>query len=889
MPELPRGTVTFLFTDIEGSTALWERERAAMATAIARHLAVLDAAISAHQGIHFKTVGDSVQAVFSSAPNAVAAAIDAQRALLGEPWEAVVPLRVRMALHTGEAIPDAHGDYLAAPLNRLSRLLTAGHGEQILLSQAVQQLARDALPERVVLRDLGEHRLRDLLEPERVWQVMALGLPADFPPLASLENRPTNLPRQPTPFLGREQAVNELAALLSRDDVQLVTLTGPGGTGKTRLALQAAAEVLNQFPEGVWFVDLAPLTDPALVASAIASVVGVRSDGAGATSDALASFLRAKQMLLVLDNFEHLLGGAPVVGELLCVCPNLTVLATSRAPLRLRAEREVPVPPLAVPDPARHEPLERLTQYEAVRLFIERALAAKPDFAVNHENAPAVAEICARLDGLPLAIELAAARVRMLPPQALLRRLEHRLSLLTSGARDAPQQQRTLRDAIAWSYDLLAADEQTLFRRLGIFAGGCTLEMAEAVVDPDGSLDVFTGLASLIEESLLRQVARAEDEPRFRMMETIREFALEQLATSGELREVRNRLAAWYLQQTEESIAAFETRFVVEAVERLEADYPNLIASLEWLEHTNESEDFLRLAGAVGDFWYLTGRLGEGRAWLERALAAAPKAMIAARVWALYAAGHLAHRFAEDEVATARLHESVALARQLGLPRHEGGALLFLGVMDEDRGNYDDAERHLLAGGEMFERSDGHRPNIATFHLGVVAYGKGELDRARQLWEDALAASLATNEAVVATWCLQYLGLLAAECGQPSAAANSIRRSVALGHTVAHRHHQGRLLNILAVLASFRGMGDIAARLQGAAAAQEGYGDRAELPERLTFESTEAQLRVALGEEGYNQARNKGAAFRPEELIATMDAILEAAVAQDEEQSPGTP
>ncbi len=542
MPELPSGTVTFLFTDIEGSTALWERDRAAMAAAVQRHLSLLDAAIQTHRGVLYKTVGDGVQAAFSTAADAVAAAVEAQRMVLAQDWGSVGPLRVRMALHAGEAEPQ-DDDYLTAPLNRLARLLVSGHGGQVLVSHAVQQLVRGALPVDVELRDLREHRLRDLLEPERVWQVLAPGLPTDYPPLKTLDSRPNNLPRQPTPFLGREQLVVDLTALLRREDVQLLTLTGPGGTGKTRLALQVAAEVLDAFPDGVFFVDLAALTDSALIASAIAGAVGVRSDGAGATPEALAAFLRDKQVLLLLDNFEHLVAGAPVVGELLRLCPELTVLATSRAPLHLRAERELPVPPLSLPDPARHEPLERLIEYEAVRLFIDRAIAAKPDFTVDNQNAPAVAEICARLDGLPLAIELAAARVRLLPPQALLQRLEQRLPLLTSGARDAPQRQRTLRDAIAWSHDLLSSDEQTLFRRLGVFAGGCTLEAAEVVVNPDGELDVFTGLASLIDEALLRQGAGSGDEPRFRMLETIREFALERLATSGEEGAVRSRLA----------------------------------------------------------------------------------------------------------------------------------------------------------------------------------------------------------------------------------------------------------------------------------------------------------------------------------------------------------
>jgi class 3 adenylate cyclase len=321
MPDFPSGTVTFLFTDIEGSTALWERNRQAMAQAVERHIALLDAAIHAHGGVHFKTVGDAVQAAFPTAPDAVAAALAAQRAVLAEDWSAVGELRVRMALHAGEAIPDERGDYLAAPLNRLSRLLSTGYGSLILLSQTVQQLTRSALPDGVALRDLGEHRLRDLLEPELVFQLLHPDLPEQFPPLKSLESRPNNLPRQPTPFLGREREVGAVVELLRREDVQLLTLTGPGGSGKTRLALQAAADLLDNFPDGVFLVELAPLAEAGLVSSAIATALGLREIGSHSPQDAVIAFLRDKRLLLVLDNVEHILEAAPGVGTLLIASP----------------------------------------------------------------------------------------------------------------------------------------------------------------------------------------------------------------------------------------------------------------------------------------------------------------------------------------------------------------------------------------------------------------------------------------------------------------------------------------------------------------------------------------------------------------------------------------
>jgi class 3 adenylate cyclase len=416
MPDLPSGTVTFLFTDIEGSTALWERDRIAMREAVDRQLAILQSLISAHQGVLFKTVRDSTQAAFGTAEEALRAALASQRALLAEDWtDAPGPLRVRMALHAGEAVPDPRGDYLAAPLNRLARLLSTGYGGQILLSQAVQQLSRGALPAGTTLQDLGEHRLRDLLEPEHVFQLRHPELPTESPPLKSLENRPNNLPLQPTPFLGRAQEVQQVVDLRHRTDVRFLTLTGPGGTGKTRLALQAAAELLDDFSDGVFFVPLAPLTDPDLVLATIATTFGLRDEGSQPLAERLEEYLTTKQLLLVLDNFEHLATAGPAMGDLLRASPGVKVLATSRMPLRLRAEREYAVPPLGLPRRKPPPPPEQLSQFEAVRLFIERAQAVRSDFTIDNETAPAVAEICWRLDGLPLAIELAAARIRMLP------------------------------------------------------------------------------------------------------------------------------------------------------------------------------------------------------------------------------------------------------------------------------------------------------------------------------------------------------------------------------------------------------------------------------------------------------------------------------------------
>jgi predicted ATPase/class 3 adenylate cyclase len=546
MAEAPSGTVTFLFTDIEGSTRLWERSQERMQSVLAQHDVLLREGIERQGGYVFKTVGDAFCAAFPAAPEALAAALSAQRALARE--EALAALRVRMALHTGAA-EERGGDFFGPPLNRVARLLAAGHGGQVLLSRATQELVRDSLPAGAFLRDLGEHRLRDLTRPEHIFQLTAPELPSEFPPLRTLELRLHNLPLQPTPLIGREKEVHEVTERLRRSEVRLLTLTGPGGTGKTRLALQAAAELVEEFEDGVFFVNLAPLTDPELVPSSIAQVLGVRETGGRSLPERLHEHLRERRMLLVLDNFEQVVEAAPVVTALLAAAPRLKVLVTSRTALHLRGEKGYVVPPLSLPDPKQLPPLERLGQYEAVRLFIERALDVRGDFAVTDENAPAVAEICHRLDGLPLAIELAAARIRILSPEALLRRLENRLKLLTGGARDLPERQRTLQATIGWSHDLLSEAEKVLFRRLPVFTGGRTLEAIETVCDAEGELglDVLEGVTSLVDKSLLRQEEGIGGEPRLVMLETIHEYAREKLEESGEGQEIRRRHAEFFL------------------------------------------------------------------------------------------------------------------------------------------------------------------------------------------------------------------------------------------------------------------------------------------------------------------------------------------------------
>jgi predicted ATPase/class 3 adenylate cyclase len=602
MAELPTGTVTLLFTDIEGSTRLLRRVGDAYADLLAEHRRLLVEAFEGNRGTIVDSEGDAFFVAFASARDAVAGAEAAQRALAGHPWPGDEELRVRMGLHTGEPrLVD--GRYVGLDVHHAARVMAAGHGGQVLLSESTRAL----LDEGTRLRDLGEHRLKDLSQPQRLYQLDADGLPAEFPPLKTLDNRPTNLPVQPNELIGRERELVEAAALLT-NGLRALTLTGPGGTGKTRLALQLAADVVEEFPDGVFFVSLAPVRDWELVAPTIARTLGLREQPGETVLETLDGYLGDKELLLVLDNFEQVLAAAPAVAGLCARASRLKLLVTSRTPLRLSGERTYPVPPLELA--------------ESVRLFAERAHAAALEFDVTDENEDAVEEICRRLDGLPLAIELAATRVRSLPPPALLRRLDQRLKLLTGGAQDLDERQRTLRGTIEWSYELLPRAERELFARLGVFVGGSRLDAAEALCGAI-EIDVLDGLQSLVEKSLLRQRPDADGEPRFWMLETIREYALGLLDEAGTLAEARRAHAELFLELAER--VDFESRTGDQAAlfDQLDADNANLRAAVDWAEETRDADLLLRLATALWGFWATRGHIAEGTAVLGNALALA--------------------------------------------------------------------------------------------------------------------------------------------------------------------------------------------------------------------------------------------------------------------------
>ncbi|MBA2597282.1 MAG: hypothetical protein H0V00_11740 [Chloroflexia bacterium] len=872
MPELPSGTVTFLFTDIEGGTALWERDRAAMATAVERHHTLLRAAIETHHGVLVKIVGDGIQAAFSTALDAVAAALDAQRSLVRERWSVADGiLAVRMAVHTTAAVPEGR-DYLAPGLNRLARLMSAAHGGQVLLTLVTQNLARDALPPNASLRDLGEHPLRDLYELQRVFQLLHPDLPADFPPIRSLAIGPNNLPVQLTPFLGREEQVARVVDLLSREDVRLLTITGPGGVGKTRVALQAAADVLEDFPDGVWFVDLSVLDDPTLVPPAIAAVLGVREEGSG-LAERLAGVLGGKRLLLVLDNFERVLEAASFVTRLLARAPGANLLVTSRAPMHTSGEQEYSLAPFLLPDPAHLPPLEQVLQFDAVRLFAERAKAVKPDFTVTTANASAIAGICHRLDGLPLAIELAAALVRLLSPQALLMRLEKRLPLLTRGTRDVPARQQTMRDAIGWSHDLLTREEQSLLHRLAVFSGGCTLEAAAAVADPESSIDVFDGIASLVDKSLLRQ-EEAEGEPRFRMLETVREFALERLEEGGKGEVSRGRLAAWCLALVQEAQpeiigGSMQPRWVV----LLDNELPNIRVAVNWLLERGEGRTALRLLTAAEDYWSRRRPNNvELCRWLTAALAAAAEAPAADRTVAHYLLALVNSTLGNDEDAAQHAQLLLRAARESGEPAALGLAQYGVGMVWEFRGDGGRAAAALSEAVPLLQAAgNAVLAAWAQADLADILVWRGDLEVGVPMLDEALARLRQTGSDWLILLVLNQRGHAALAQGDLPRAAGCFTESITVAQTIQQTRATLGAVHGLAGVALALGQPERAARLLGAVeAAREALG-MGRITQKHHGERITADTRAALEAADFERARSAGRELTLEE--ATTEAL----------------
>ena len=852
MRALPVGTIAFVFTDIEGSTQLaqtlagdrWEH-------LLGRHRELIRAAVAGHGGVVVQTDGDGFFLVFERTADAIAATVDAQRALAAEPWPDDAPIRVRMGIHTGDGRLDADGSYVGADVHRAARVAAAGHGGQVLVSETTSALIGDGLPPGVTLRGLGEHRLKDL-RPERICQLDIDGLRTEFPPIRSLDRRPNNLPTQLTSFVGRAAELRAAADLLRT--TRLLTLTGPGGTGKTRLSLQLAADVADRFPDGVWFVALEPVRDPAMVAGTILTTLGLVEVAGRTARDVLAEWLEGRQVLLVLDNFEQVIDGGPVVADLLRAAPRLSVIVTSRAPLRVSGEQEYPVPGLPAPrDVLALSDLEKMnlrpedrrldagavTQYEAVRLFIARAVGVRPDFAVTNDNAPAVAGIAARLHGMPLAIELAAARIKLQSPETILERLEHQLGVLAAGARDLPERQQTLRGAIAWSHDLLVAGERRLLARLSVFVAGCELDSAEEVCGPpdelDG-LDVLDGLTALADQSLIR-AEMIDGETRFRMLDTIREFAAEQLTASGERAAIEARHTASFVALAERLTTTLAGDDQRRGLGRLERDHDNIRAVLDRTVAAADASPAdaaaaIRVGFAMWRYWQKRGHLAEARRRLQ-AMADAPwsRADPVLRARLLEALGGVAWWQADLEVMSPSYAEALRIWEEVGDRREIANALYndsFRYAVTEDP-KYSDPDRvgysqMIRARDLATDIGDDHGRANALWGIGNYRYFHDEGDRGITEFREAFDTFHRIGDRTMEAWSLHMLGTALIRGQDVPASRDNVARALRMFHQYGDVAGITLCLDDFAAIAVAEDDLPRAARLWGAARALSSAG-----------------------------------------------------------------
>jgi predicted ATPase/class 3 adenylate cyclase len=750
--DLPSGTVTFLFTDIEGSTRLWQQHPKTMPIALARHHALLQESFERNNGYVFQIMGDAFCAAFATATDALNAAIKAQRALRDEPWGEISLLKVRMAVHTGPAEVKA-GDYTSGEygsgltLSHTARLLSAGHGGQILLTLAAAELVQDYLSEDVTLRDMGAPRLKDLVRAGTIYQAVIPDLMSDFPPLKTVDVSPNNLPLQLTSFIGREEEISQVKELLTQS--RMLTMIGAGGSGKTRLALQVAAGILDTYPDGVWLVELASLTDPTLVLQTISAVLGIREQTGQPSLKAVVDFVCGKEILLLMDNCEHLIEVcAQIADNLLHACPNVSLIATSRERLDIEGEHIFYVPSLELPSLVPTSSLKDIAQSEAVRLLHERAVAIQPSFEINIINSYAVTQICHRLDGIPLAIELAAARFRMLSPEQIASRLDDRFRLLTTGSRTALPRHQTLSALIDWSHDLLSEEERVLFRRLSVFSGGWTLDAAEQVGSSGDSFEsrieteeVLELLDSLASKSLVI-VDEQDGDTRYGMLKTIRAYSLTRMREASEEEQVRRAHLNYFLKLAEMSEPELLGDERAHWDRRLELEQDNLRGALAWAltekSTTIDAESGSLVAGTMFMYWYMHGYLNEGRRWLDLALARF-QGRTMARAKALSGSGTLAWQQGDYTDASICFDESIQLWRELGIDDGLAEAQHFSGHLEFDQRNYDLA-KELFAESLDYYQQVGDTQRILTLmsDIGLVAYHLGDYASAQKSFEEAL-------------------------------------------------------------------------------------------------------------------------------------------------------
>ncbi len=794
--------VTFLLTDVEGSTRLWEERPADMATALAAHDALVDEVVAGHGGQMIKSrgEGDATFSVFDEAAGAVGAALDAQQSLAGALF------RVRIALHTGEA-QARDGDYFGPTVNRCARLRSAAHGGQVVLSYVTQQLARDRLPTGASFLDLGVHRLRDLAEPERVFQLCHPALPSDFPPLASLDTRQHNLPSPLTRFVGRRAELGELRETLAGS--RLVTLIGPGGSGKTRLALEAARRSVETFPDGVWLVELSRLTNAGQVSLAVAAALGLREEPARPLSETVAKYIEDRTALFVLDNCEHLIDAAAATADqLLRASAASRVLATSRQSLGMAGERVWPVTGLSVPDDASFE------ASEAITLFVDRAEQVNPRLDVTAVDRTSLTQICRRLDGLPLAIELAAALSDRMSIGDIASRLDERFELLTAGSRTAEPRQRSLSAAIDWSYELLDGAERDGFGAISVFPGDFTLGAGEAVAGR-GAVDV---LGRLVAKSLL---ARAGD--RYTMLESIRVYAADRLAASGRSGQVRDRHLDWALATV-----------AVGDLDTIDREDANLLAALGWAT-ARRPDDALHLVNGLSETWEVRGYWSEGRRLLDEVLSLGDALDPAARAAALHRAGRFAAAQGDFAVAAARLSEALALAEDTDNDTIVNKALTDLGGVAHMRGDVDEARVHFEAALGIARSMGSTRSEAGALgNLGIIAHATGDLQGARALQGQALDIARTLDDDAFLGDVLLNAGMIAAGSGDAATAETHYSEALALAQRQGNQNEIAKLLTRLADIHAHRGEHDVAeVQLQESIDVFRALGDRPNLANGL--------------------------------------------------------